>query len=104
MAESDLRRWRNLPEMFLAQAERLADKPFLWRKNEGAFRPMRYGEAARQVRHLAGGLAALGVGAGDRWWRRTGRSGPSPISPSWRLAPSPCRPSPPTPPPITGTC
>jgi long-chain acyl-CoA synthetase len=66
MAESDLRRWRNLPEMFLAQAERLADKPFLWRKNEGAFRPMRYGEAARQVRHLAGGLAALGVGAGDR--------------------------------------
>jgi len=62
----DYRAVTSLPAMFFAQAERLADRPFLWRKQDGAYRSLSYGEAGRQVSLLARGLIDLGVGPGDR--------------------------------------
>ena len=62
----DFQRERNLPTMFFAQAARLGNKPFLWGKGDGgAFTPVTWAAAA-QVRDLARGLRALGVGAGDK--------------------------------------
>ncbi|MEC8793763.1 MAG: AMP-binding protein, partial [Pseudomonadota bacterium] len=63
----DFQRERNLPTMFFAQAARLGNKPFLWGKGDGgAFTPVAWAAAAAQVRDLARGLRALGVGAGDK--------------------------------------
>ena len=62
----DDRGWSSLPGLFFAQAERLGDKPFLWHKQEGAYRPLTYRRTAELVAQLARGLAALGIAAGDR--------------------------------------
>ncbi len=62
----DYRAVQSLPEMFFAQAARLGDRPFLWRKQGGAFRPQSWRQAAGTTRLLARGLAALGVRPGDR--------------------------------------
>ena len=56
----------SLPAMFSEQAGRLGDKPFLWAKREGRYQPLSWAAAARDVRLLARGLRALGIGAGDR--------------------------------------
>jgi long-chain acyl-CoA synthetase len=56
----------SLPRLFLDQAQKLAAKPFLWRKESGAFRPIRWARVAADVRALARGLIALGVKPGDR--------------------------------------
>jgi len=52
--------------MFFAQAARLGDRPFLWRKEGGAFRPLTWRRTAAEVNRLARGLRALGVKPGDR--------------------------------------
>jgi len=39
-AVMDYQALRSLPEMFFLQSQTLADKPFLWRKREGVFRPL----------------------------------------------------------------
>ncbi len=57
---------RSLPAMFFEQAERFGDQPFLWGKRDGRYHPLGWGEAAREMRLLARGLAALGVIRGDR--------------------------------------
>jgi long-chain acyl-CoA synthetase len=57
---------RSLPAMFFAEAERQGDKPFLWAKHHGQYRSISWAEAARQVRRLARGLAAIGVARGER--------------------------------------
>ncbi len=62
----DYQSLRSLPEMFFLQSARLADKPFLWRKQDGVFRPLSYGEAGHRTSLLARGLIDLGVGPGDR--------------------------------------
>src|SRR5882724_10881112 len=62
----DYQALRSLPEMFFQQSARLADKPFLWRKQDGVFRPLSYGEAGQQTSLLARGLIDLGIGPGDR--------------------------------------
>ena len=62
----DYQALRSLPEMLFQQSARLADKPFLWRKQDGVFRPLSYGEAGHQTSLLARGLIDLGVGPGDR--------------------------------------
>jgi long-chain acyl-CoA synthetase len=62
----DYQALRNLPEMFFQQAARLADKPFLWSKHDGAYRPLSYGGAGRRASLLARGLIDLGVTTGDR--------------------------------------
>ena len=62
----DYQALRSLPEMLFLQSRRLADKPFLWRKQDGVFRPLTYGEAGHQTNLLARGLIDLGIGPGDR--------------------------------------
>src|SRR5579862_7415345 len=56
----------SLPGMFFAAAERRGERPFLWAKAEGRYRPLSWAEAARQVNRLARGLVSLGIVAGDR--------------------------------------
>ena len=58
--------WPNLAAMFYAQASGLGDKPFLWEKSEGAYKPMTWGEATTRVSQLARGLKGMGVKPGDR--------------------------------------
>jgi long-chain acyl-CoA synthetase len=56
----------NLAAMFLEWAAQRGDRPFLWAKRDGAYRPIGWREAERQVRALARGLRALGIRRGDR--------------------------------------
>jgi long-chain acyl-CoA synthetase len=56
----------NLVALFAEQAKRRADRPFLWAKREGIFRPWSWREVADQVRLLARALAAEGLKPGDR--------------------------------------
>jgi len=62
----DIRAHTSLPGMFFAQAERLGDKPFLVARRQGAWRARSWRATAEDVLALAAGLAALGVGPGDR--------------------------------------
>ncbi len=62
----DYDRCRSLPAMFFEQADRLGDKPFLWAKRDRHYRSVSWAAAAGEVRRLALGLAALGIGPGDR--------------------------------------
>jgi len=52
--------------MFLDQAERGGERPFLWVKRDGRYQPLSWSEVARRVSALTRGLHELGVGAGDR--------------------------------------
>jgi len=61
-----LERFENLVGMFFARARQLGDKPFLWHKAAGAWQPMSWTEAARQVACLATALTELGLKRGDR--------------------------------------
>ncbi|MGH6961683.1 MAG: AMP-dependent synthetase/ligase, partial [Dongiaceae bacterium] len=56
----------SLPAMLLAQARRLGDRAFLWRKQGGAWHSQSYADAMQQIERLAGGLIGLGVAPGDR--------------------------------------
>ncbi len=58
--------WPNLVAMFFAQAERQGDRPFLWQKRDGAYRPLTWRETADRVRALAGALKGYGLAPGDR--------------------------------------
>ena len=58
--------WGTLPAMFFDQAARLGEKPFLWAKRQGRYRPMTWAAAARDVRRVALGLRSLGIGPRDR--------------------------------------
>lgn len=58
--------WRNLIEMFLDQVERNGDRPFLWAKQDGAYRSLSWHQVAGQVARLASALRGFGVEAGDR--------------------------------------
>jgi len=64
--KEDYRRWRSLPALFFEQAGDLADRPFLWARREGAYRPLTWREAEDGVRTLAAGLRGLGIAPGDR--------------------------------------
>jgi long-chain acyl-CoA synthetase len=56
----------NLAAMFFEWASRRGDRPFLWAKHDGTYRPLSWREAAGQVTALARSLRALGVKRGDR--------------------------------------
>ena len=56
----------SLIAQFFSQAERLAHRPFLWAKRNGAWRPLTWRETADKVRALARGLRRLGLQPGDR--------------------------------------
>jgi long-chain acyl-CoA synthetase len=58
--------WPNLAAMFFNQAERLGDTNFLWAKQDGAFRPITWRQAAARAAALAAALKERGVAPGDR--------------------------------------
>ncbi len=58
--------WSNLVSMFFAQADRFGERPFLWSKRDGRYRPLSWREVADRVSRLAAGLQRLGLGGGDR--------------------------------------
>jgi long-chain acyl-CoA synthetase len=60
------RNWPNLAAMFFDQAQRRGQRPFLWAKRSGAYRPITWRDAAAQVESIARGLRALGLVRGDR--------------------------------------
>lgn len=62
----DYRACPNLVRMFFDQAATLGDRPFMWAKRDGAWVSYSWRAMARDVNRLARGLAALGVGPGDR--------------------------------------
>ncbi len=61
-----LEHFPNLVSMFLTRAAEKGDEPFLWAKRDGAWRPVSWSEAARQVAALAESLRRIGLEPGDR--------------------------------------
>jgi long-chain acyl-CoA synthetase len=61
-----LERFDNLVSLFLTRAEQKGEKPFLWAKREGEWRPISWAETARQVAALAASLKRIGLNPGDR--------------------------------------
>ena len=57
---------RSLPAMFFETARQRGNRPFLWAKQGGKYRPQSWAEVADATRRLARGLMALGVHPGDR--------------------------------------
>ena len=53
----------NLVALFLARADELGERPFLWAKRGGKWQAVSWAEAARQVCLLAEGLRRLGIGS-----------------------------------------
>ena len=53
----------NLVAMFLARADELGERPFLWSRRDGRWQSLSWAEAARRVCLLAEGLRSLGIGA-----------------------------------------
>lgn len=64
-ATRSFERFENLVAMFFARADELGDKPFLWAKSDGAWRPTSWREAAAQVAALAAALKRLGLRRGE---------------------------------------
>src|SRR5205085_2660111 len=52
---------RSLPAMFFATAQQRADRPFLWPKRDGSYRPLSWGEVESAVTRLARALFAYGI-------------------------------------------
>ena len=59
-------RWPNLAAMFFDQVDQLGERPFLWAKRDGIWRPLSWGDAAARVSALARGLMVAGIAPGDR--------------------------------------
>ena len=57
---------RNLPTMFFDQAERYADRPFLWSRRDGEWQSQSWSEVAARISELSRTLRALGIEKGDR--------------------------------------
>ncbi|MBL8670045.1 MAG: long-chain fatty acid--CoA ligase [Alphaproteobacteria bacterium] len=60
------RAYRSLPQMVIEQAEKQGDRPCLWSKQGGEWRPFTYRTVATQASALARRLQALGIKPGDR--------------------------------------
>ncbi|MCX7675946.1 MAG: long-chain fatty acid--CoA ligase [Alteraurantiacibacter sp.] len=63
---TDVENARSLVGLFLQRADELGEKPFLTARINGAWQPISYAQAARQVCLLAENLVALGLEKGDR--------------------------------------
>ena len=63
---SDKPDWPNLVAMFLERAGQRGDRPFLWAKEGGVYRPRSWRAVADETRLLARGLRAAGIGDGER--------------------------------------
>ncbi len=64
--EPPYRELATLPEFLALHAKRTPDAPFLWAKADGEYRPLSWRETLAKIRACAAGLAALGIGEGDR--------------------------------------
>ena len=58
--------WPSLIDMFYSQAEKFADKPFLWSKENNSYISINWRDVAEAVTSLARGLRELGINDGDR--------------------------------------
>ncbi len=56
----------SLTRLFFDKAKEHGDKPFLWAKRDGAYRPLSWAETAERVKALSRGLRGLGLKPGDR--------------------------------------
>lgn len=56
----------NLVALFERTAQQRGDHPFLWRKQDGVYRPWSWRRTAEEVRALARALRARGLAPGDR--------------------------------------
>ena len=56
----------NLVSMFFRRAAQGGDRPFLWARTDGEWRPVSWADAAKQVAALAKSLHSLGLKKGDR--------------------------------------
>jgi len=61
-----LEHFPNLVTMFFTRASELGDRPFLWRKQDGAWQSLSWAETARQVATMAAALRAEGIKPGER--------------------------------------
>ena len=66
MQLSDFDASNNLVALFLARADEMGARPFLWAKRDGVWHSLNWDEAARQVCLVAEALRALGLKDGDR--------------------------------------
>ena len=66
MAARQLEKFDNLVQMFLTRTRQKGDAPFLWAKRSGAWQPVSWNEAARQVASLAASLKRIGLERGGR--------------------------------------
>ncbi|MEK9752873.1 MAG: long-chain fatty acid--CoA ligase [Rhodospirillaceae bacterium] len=58
--------WPNLAAMFFDQVDNLGDRPFVWAKREGVYKPLSWGDAAARVTAVTRALRMFGVKPGDR--------------------------------------
>ena len=66
MQLSDFDTCDNLVALFLARADALSEEPMLWCKRDGSWKPLSWGDAARQVCLIAEALRSKGLAPGDR--------------------------------------
>lgn len=62
----NLKSYASMPELFMARTAELGDRPFLWAKRQGSWRPHSWRELAASAQSLARALPALGIEPGDR--------------------------------------
>ncbi|WP_022726873.1 AMP-dependent synthetase/ligase [Fodinicurvata sediminis] len=62
----DYDRLANLPSAFFEKALEMGERPFLWAKSDGSYKPWTWQEVRNQVLALAGALQAMGISKGDR--------------------------------------
>jgi long-chain acyl-CoA synthetase len=58
--------WQTLTAMFFDRAAALGERPFLWVRREGRYRPWSWRQVDEQVRLLARALRARGIANGER--------------------------------------
>ena len=58
--------WSNLAVMFYDQVDKYGDRPFLWAKRDGEYKPLSWRDVAARVTPLARGLLQTGIEPGDR--------------------------------------
>jgi long-chain acyl-CoA synthetase len=66
MTDDTFEQWPNLVRMFFDQAEHFGERPLLWRKLSGQYRPVTWRETAQRTCALARGLRRQGLQEGDR--------------------------------------
>jgi long-chain acyl-CoA synthetase len=66
MSAIDYGACQSLTAMVFDQAEKLAERPFLWKKSEGQWRSLSWKEVAGAIETFARGLIAAGLTPGDR--------------------------------------